>query len=239
MTLTPWDLALAAMAAPDPESRLTSSSTLAPLVIACSACCCCVDLSPSAFWMVDSTPALSKACLSSGRSSVSQRTDDLESGSRTATLPGLAPPEPPPPDDPLLLDESSLPHAATASDSPAATVAISHAPLFTELLLMGVAPPPGSARPGRFDHWTQRVVVLGLGEDERDRAEDLGAVAERAGDDGGGLRGARQGTAAERVANAVEQQLPRVREVAADDQQLRVEHVYEHGRRAPDGPAGV
>src|SRR4051794_14950420 len=151
MTLTPWDFALAAMAAPEPESRLTSSRTFAPLVIACSACCCCVDLSPSAFWIVDSTPALSKACLSSGRSSVSQRPDDLESGSRTATLPGLAPPEPPPPDDPLLLDESSLPHAATASDSPAATVAISHAPLFTELLLMGVAPPPGvsASRPVR------------------------------------------------------------------------------------------
>src|SRR3954447_4007635 len=136
MTLTPWDLALAPIAAPEPESRLTSRSTLAPLVIACSACCCCVDLSPSAFSIVDSTPAASKACLSSGRSSVSQRTDDFESGSRTATLPGFAPPlllllleEPP-------LDESSLPHAATASDRPAATVAISHAPLFTDILLM-------------------------------------------------------------------------------------------------------
>jgi hypothetical protein len=35
MTLTPCDLALAAMAAPEPESRFTSRSTLAPLVIAC------------------------------------------------------------------------------------------------------------------------------------------------------------------------------------------------------------
>ena len=51
MTLTPCDLALASIAAPEPESRLTSSSTFAPFVIACSACCCCVDLSPSAFWI--------------------------------------------------------------------------------------------------------------------------------------------------------------------------------------------
>src|ERR671938_1706154 len=99
MTLTPWDLALAAMAAPEPESRLTSRMTLAPLVIACSACCCCVDLSPSAFWMVASTPAASNACFRNGRSTVSQRTDDLESGSSTATLPGLEPPPPPPLDE--------------------------------------------------------------------------------------------------------------------------------------------
>src|SRR5919199_6318430 len=117
MTATPCDLALAAIAAPEPESRLTSSSTLAPLVIACSACCCCVDLSPSAFSIVDCTPAASKACLSSGRSSVSQRTDDFESGSSTATLPGLAPPPPPPPPPPPD-DDSSLPQPATASAAP-------------------------------------------------------------------------------------------------------------------------
>src|SRR4051794_34933586 len=116
MTLTPCDLALAAMAAPEPESRLTSSSTFAPLVIACSACCCCVDLSPSAFSIVDFTPASSKAFLSSGRSTVSQRTDDLGPGSRTAPEPlGLALD-----DEPLdlvvlllLLLESSPPHPAT------------------------------------------------------------------------------------------------------------------------------
>src|SRR4051812_48668870 len=87
MTLTPCDFAFAAIAAPEPESRFTSSSTFAPFVIACSACCCCVDLSPSAFWMVDFTPAASKAFLRNGRSTVSQRTDDLESGRSTATLP--------------------------------------------------------------------------------------------------------------------------------------------------------
>src|SRR4051795_5347428 len=112
MTLTPCDLALAAIAAPEPESRLTSSSTLAPLVIACSACCCWADLSPSAFVMVDFTPAASNAFFRNGRSTVSQRTDDLESGSRTATLPeGFL--LPPPPLLELLL--SSLPHAATVT----------------------------------------------------------------------------------------------------------------------------
>src|SRR4051794_22035289 len=87
MTLAPRDLALAAMAAPEPESRLTSRSTFAPLVSICSACCCCVDLSASAFSMIALAPAASIAFFSSGRSTVSQRTDDLVSGSRTPTVP--------------------------------------------------------------------------------------------------------------------------------------------------------
>ena len=114
MTFTPRDLAFAAIAAPEPESRFTSSSTFAPFVIACSACCCCVDLSPSAFWISTGTPAASNACLSSGRSTVSQRTDDFESGSRTATLSAFfaaATPVPPPP------PSSSSPQPAAASAS--------------------------------------------------------------------------------------------------------------------------
>src|SRR5918994_5350250 len=154
MTLTSWDFALAAIAAPEPESRLTSRMTLAPLVIACSACCCCVDLSPSAFWIVASTPAALKASARNGRSTVSQRTDDLESGSSTATLPGSSPPPPPPPE---LEPESSSPHPATASAQPAATVAASHAPLRMEFLLIGLfsssqlftAPPPSGEGGGR------------------------------------------------------------------------------------------
>src|SRR3954452_22948049 len=86
MTLTPCDFALASIAAPEPESRLTSRITFAPLVIACSACCCWVDLSPWAFWMVAGTPADLNAAVRSGRSAVSQRTDDFVSGSSTATL---------------------------------------------------------------------------------------------------------------------------------------------------------
>src|SRR3954454_17273701 len=115
MTLTPWDFALASIAAPDPESRLTSRITFAPLVIACSACCCCVDLSPWAFWIVTGTPADLNACWSNGRSAVSQRTDDFVSGSSTATLsaallllllPRLLLPPPPPP--PLLPPQAAM-----------------------------------------------------------------------------------------------------------------------------------
>src|SRR3954447_24628983 len=85
MTLTPWDFALASIAAPEPESRLTSRITFAPLVIACSACCCWVDLSPCAFWIVTGTPADLNAAWSNGLSAVSQRTDDFVSGNSTAT----------------------------------------------------------------------------------------------------------------------------------------------------------
>src|SRR6476659_1879500 len=114
MTLTPRDLALASMAAPEPESRLTSSRTLAPLVIICSACCCWVDLSPWALSIVESTPAALNAWLSSGRSKDSQRIDDCVSGSSTPTFGLLALVLLLPDDDELLLLE---PHAATANDN--------------------------------------------------------------------------------------------------------------------------
>src|SRR3954468_20257545 len=90
MTLTPLALAWVSIAAPDPESRLVSRMIFAPLVMACSACYCWVDLSPWAFWISTGTPADLKACSSSGRSAVSQRTELLVSGSSTATLPTLA-----------------------------------------------------------------------------------------------------------------------------------------------------
>src|SRR3954471_22247433 len=118
MVFTPCDFALASIAAPEPESRLTSRITFAPLVIACSACCCWVDLSPWAFWMVAGTPAALNAAVRSGRSAVSQRTDDFVSGSSTATLSAellllpllllLLPPPPPP--------LSSPPQAATPNE---------------------------------------------------------------------------------------------------------------------------
>src|SRR3954462_11284842 len=101
MTLAPRDFALAAMAAPEPESRLTSRSTFAPLVSICSACCCWVDLSASALSMIALTPAASNAFFSRGRSTVPQRTDDFVSGRRPPTVPAaflLAPDEP---DEPL------------------------------------------------------------------------------------------------------------------------------------------
>src|SRR5215218_3456611 len=158
MTLTSWDFAFAAIAAPEPESRFTSRSTLAPFVIACSACCCWVALSPSAFWIVASTPAALKASARNGRSTVSQRTDDLESGSSTATLPGLSPPPPDPLEPPL---DSSSPHPATASAHPAATVAISHAPRCMGLLLL-IGFVLSSYGSPRLHHGAQRMVALGL-----------------------------------------------------------------------------
>src|SRR5215210_7018692 len=70
--------------------------------------------------MVDLTPAASNAFLRNGRSTVSQRTDDLESGSSTATLPeGFLLPELP---ESLELLLSSLPHAPTVT-ARAATLA--------------------------------------------------------------------------------------------------------------------
>src|SRR3954447_8928823 len=160
MTLTPCDFAFAAIAAPEPESRFTSRSTFAPFVIACSACCCCVDLSPSAFWIVASTPAALKASARNGRSTVSQRTDDFESGNSTATLPGFFEPlEPELPGSELL--ELSSPQPATASAQPAATVAANHALLrMGFLLLIGLM--SSSCKSPRLHHGTERVVALGL-----------------------------------------------------------------------------
>src|SRR5690242_13325094 len=101
--------------------------TFAPFVMACSACCCWVDLSPWAFWISTGTPAALNACCRSGRSAVSQRTDDFVSGSRTATLsafallllePLLVPPPPPLlslPPQAAMANESA--HRPAASDS--------------------------------------------------------------------------------------------------------------------------
>src|SRR5918911_4776645 len=136
MTLTPRDFALASIAAPEPESRLTSRITFAPLVIACSACCCWVDLSPCAFWIVTGTPAAVNAFCSSGRSTVSQRTEDFVSGSSTATLPALPPPPPPdepPPDELLLL----LPQPATTSAPATVRTGMSRRAPVMSLLLQG------------------------------------------------------------------------------------------------------
>src|SRR5215211_1500911 len=144
MTLAPCDFAFAAIAAPEPESRFTSSNTFAPFVRACSACCCWADLSPSALLIVDLTPAASNAFLRNGRSTVSQRFDDLESGSRTATLP-LASflVLPPPPPESLL----SSPHAATGTAraaTPTQSASLFHLNL-TVSLLVGL---PSDAAPG-------------------------------------------------------------------------------------------
>src|SRR5919106_1943829 len=218
MTLTSCDLALAAIAAPEPESRLTSSSTFAPLVMACSACCCWVALSPSAFWISTSTPAASNACCRNGRSTVSQRTDDLESGSSTATLPASAcswlPPEAAP------SPSSSSPQPANASMPLAAITAMSHAPL----RIRGFPPPRGwDVRSSWRLHTRQGAdgeLAFGLREYERDRTEDLGAIPEHAGPHPGVLGGCGQGAAGQRLADAVEQQVTGRGQPPADHDQL-------------------
>src|SRR3954469_13900008 len=134
MTLTLCEAALASIAAPEPESRFTSSSTFAPLVIACSACCCCVDLSPCAFWIWAGTPACWNAFCSSGRSTWSQRTDDCVSGSRTATFPALEPPD----ELPLeLLSLFELPQPATMTAAPTESTVASHVARCMGFLLQG------------------------------------------------------------------------------------------------------
>src|SRR6516164_8687845 len=73
------------IAAPLPGSRSTSMITLAPLVIACSACVFWVDGSPWALTIVCEMPAAVSAWSRYGRSNCSHRTDDCVSGRRTAT----------------------------------------------------------------------------------------------------------------------------------------------------------
>src|SRR5690349_21883905 len=164
MTLTLCDAALASMAAPEPESRLTSSSTFAPLVMACSACCCCVDLSPCAFWIWTGTPACWNAFCSSGRSTWSQRTEDCVSGSSTATLPGFEPP------DELLLELLlllELPQPATTTAAPTESVVASQAARFMVFLLQGVWDccliPPGSPVPGGWGRRGRPPTLRGPG----------------------------------------------------------------------------
>src|SRR6478735_11637047 len=72
--------------------------------------------------MSDSRPAALKAASRFGRSCVSQRTDDFESGRITPTLPvdsGALPPSLPP----SLLPSLSLPHAARAPNASTPTAA--------------------------------------------------------------------------------------------------------------------
>src|SRR5258707_11197964 len=75
--------------------------------------------------MSASTPAASKAFFRNGRSTVSQRTEDFESGSRTPTLPALAAAVAVPLEllEPELL--LSLPQAATTSAAEAASTGMS------------------------------------------------------------------------------------------------------------------
>src|SRR3954454_25110247 len=147
MTLTPCFLALAMIAEPEPASRSTSSSTFAPFVIACSAWVRCAAGSPSALTIVASTPAFLNASPRYLRSWVSQRTEDLESGSRTATLPAFALLDEVLELEPLELESLlSSPHAAMPNEANAArqaTTAHIFERLTVCLLLMSRTARPG------------------------------------------------------------------------------------------------
>src|SRR5919199_1866974 len=87
MTGMPAALAFLMTAEPESGSRSTMSRALTPLLIMPSAMLWNLLTSPPAFWMSDSMPAASNACLSSGRSAVSHRADEAASGRMTPTEP--------------------------------------------------------------------------------------------------------------------------------------------------------
>ena len=235
MTLTSWDLALAAIAAPEPESRFTSRSTFAPLVIACSACCCWVDLSPSAFWISDSTPAACRtpAAGTAGRPSPSARTTWSPAAARR-------PCRPPRRHRRRRSSRARVVVTATCDRQRATCRDGGHEPCTSThgvLLLIGLissselvtVPPPsgeggGRDRPRRGRARWRRAPRRGRRASRRRRwppARPWGARTARA-------------TRARRRAAA-----RRVREVAADDQQLRVEHVHERRGGLADRAPGV
>ncbi|GAB3999670.1 hypothetical protein GCM10029992_29130 [Glycomyces albus] len=94
MVATPWALAFSMTVAPVPESRLTVTRTLTPLVSIWSAMVWKSSRLPWAFWMSYSTPAASKAASRYWRSAVSHRSEEAESG-RITPMKGVSssPPE--------------------------------------------------------------------------------------------------------------------------------------------------
>ena len=85
----------------------------------------------------------------------------------------------------------------------------------------------------------RRERVWRLSEDESRRPEDLGAVAQRAGGDAHRARRGRDAVALDRHPDGIEEDRPGRRQVAADDDELRVEDVDQHRQRTPDRLAGV
>src|SRR3984885_12755391 len=90
MTGTPWALAYDSMCAPTPESSASTTSTVAPLVMAVWASLNWVASLPSAFSTVycdDLSPAFWKDSFRYGASNSTYRVDDTGSGRITATVP--------------------------------------------------------------------------------------------------------------------------------------------------------
>src|SRR3954468_22062704 len=117
MTGMPAALAFLMTAAPESESRLTMSNALTPELIMPSAMLWNLLTSPPAFWMSESTPAASNACLRSGRSAPSHRAEEAVSGRITPTLPLAAAgdDDAPPPADAVLEELSEPPQAVRPS----------------------------------------------------------------------------------------------------------------------------
>ena len=237
MTFTPCDLALASMAAPEPESRLTSRRTFAPLVIICSACCCWVDLSPWAFWIVTGTPAALNACLQ-------QRPVERSPSGPTTSCPAAArrPSGPccrcccwlllPPTDDVVVVRAAR----GDCERKSAERRCRWQAPRREIGECITVLPPPVG-----WDMCGDGTVSgsVGLVAGEGERAEQLGAVAERRRRRSRRPRRRPGSRSADRLAHRLEQQVAGGAEIAADDDQVRVEVVAEVGHGAADDAAGV
>ena len=236
MTLTPCDLALAAIAAPEPESRFTSSSTFAPLVIACSACCCCVDLSPSALVIVgfDASGRRTPSSGAAGRPSPSAPTTSSPAAARrpcrlAASLAAR-----------LLLSLlllSSLPQAATRRAGarrrlpPAASALCCLANVHVLLLVVVLT---SDAAPG-----TRADLGLAAGH-ERERAEHLRSLSQHACHDRASSAAA--GSASRPTASriGVEQDVARLAQVAARRRPCSgLKHVAAGGHHPAEHPPGV
>src|SRR3954471_17715327 len=249
MTLTPFAAALFSIAAPEPESRLTSRITFAPLVIACSACVCCVCALPCALVMLYVSPAFLNAADRNGRSAVSQRTDDCVSGRSTATTAFaclLA--VPPVAVATTIVSETAAATTTSAVDLRKKLLNVSSSLIRSTLTLntrllntRARASFHGSSDCCLFvqNCETGRPHEIRVCDHERQSAEYLRALSEHTRLHLDGTRGARWGETVERVADPVQQRIPGGAEVAADDHGGRIEGVAEVGQDAADREARV
>src|SRR3954453_12365180 len=193
--------------------------------------------------MPASAPASWKAFVSNGRSAPSQRAEDAVSGRITPTLDFFC--DELVPDGLLLelLELSSLPHAATLKPSAAVTAHATRARCF-----MWFSPSSGYRRwrlsanskyPRPNVQVSRRRRTRGAPEHERERPEDLGAIAQRALQDLHVVGRRADRPAPQRHPQRPQQQLARGAEIAADHDLLGVEEVAERGHRGADRAAGV
>src|SRR3954447_26204005 len=194
--------------------------------------------------MSASTPASWKAFVRSGRSAPSQRAEDAVSGRITPTFCFFC-------EDELgfeLLFEFddeplSLPHAATVKPSATVTAHATRARCF-----MWFSPSSGCRRwrlsaNSKYSRpnvqVSRRCRLRYPPEHERNRAQHLGALAQRTLQDLHVIGRRADRAAPQRLAQRPEQQLARGPQIAADDDLLGVEPVAQRGHRCADRAAGV